>query len=118
VSQMAHDPVCNPDHYLSAGLSPQALIEAWELQFAEGNVVKYVARAQHKGNPREDLKKAIWYAMRAYEKCCAREDGRTAIDVDDKDNPDNPFGQGFLRDLEAAQERTVPVEGPGSWVPA
>jgi len=29
-----------------------------------GNVVKYVVRADHKGNPVEDLRKALWYIQR------------------------------------------------------
>ena len=40
------------------------VIEAWGLGFHLGNVVKYVARADHKGNPLEDLKKARWYLDR------------------------------------------------------
>jgi len=85
------------------GLSPQTLIEAWDLPFAEGNVIKYICRARHKGKEREDLKKAIWYAMRAYEVCCAHEEGRPRIDIDDKIDPHNPFGKGFLRELESYQ---------------
>jgi hypothetical protein len=29
-----------------------------------GNVVKYVVRADHKGNAVEDLRKALWYIQR------------------------------------------------------
>jgi hypothetical protein len=29
-----------------------------------GNVVKYLARCDHKGNAVEDLKKALWYLQR------------------------------------------------------
>jgi hypothetical protein len=36
-------------------------IEAWGLGFALGNCVKYIARAGHKHNAREDLQKALWY---------------------------------------------------------
>ena len=32
-----------------------------------GNVLKYVSRAQHKGNPSEDLRKAEWYLRKAIE---------------------------------------------------
>lgn len=32
-----------------------------------GNVLKYVSRAQHKGNPAEDLRKAEWYLRKAVE---------------------------------------------------
>lgn len=37
------------------------VIDAWGLGFALGNTVKYIARARHKGNELEDLKKARWY---------------------------------------------------------
>lgn len=40
------------------------VIEAWGLGFCLGNTVKYVARADHKGTPLEDLKKARWYLDR------------------------------------------------------
>jgi hypothetical protein len=43
-------------------------IEAWSLGFNLGNVVKYVARADHKVAPVEDLKKACWYLMREIER--------------------------------------------------
>jgi hypothetical protein len=43
-------------------------IEAWSLGFNLGNVIKYVARADHKSAPVEDLKKACWYLMREIER--------------------------------------------------
>lgn len=39
-------------------------IEDWDLGFHSGNVVKYVARAKHKGGELEDLRKARWYLDR------------------------------------------------------
>ena len=98
------DPVCNPDHYLKTGLSPQMVAERWNLPSCLMNAVKYIGRYRDKGKPRQDLKKAIWYLTRQYELQCAEEEGRAAIDIDDKDDPDNPFGVAFLCDLEAAQE--------------
>ena len=98
------DPVSAPSHYMKFGLSPQTLIEAFGLAFPEGNAIKYLARAKHKGNEIEDLKKAVWYALRAYELACAKRDGRPAIGIDNKQDTDNPFGAGFLRDLTVAQE--------------
>ena len=116
--RMAYNAVCNPDHYLKAGLSPQALIEAWDLPFSEGNVVKYITRARHKGKEVEDLEKAVWYALRALEKACARDDGRTTVDIDDKDDPGNPFGKAFLRDFRAAQQQVYNNSVLGNWTPA
>ena len=53
----------HPQHYVPTDGTYEAIkvIDAWELDFALGNVVKYVARAGKKGNPLEDLKKAAWY---------------------------------------------------------
>lgn len=45
------------------------VIEAWELNFHLGNVIKYISRAGKK-NPKEtltDLKKAQWYLNRYIE---------------------------------------------------
>lgn len=56
----------HPAHYGGKGNVYEAIkvIEAWELGFCLGNTVKYIARADHKGNPLEDLKKARWYLDR------------------------------------------------------
>lgn len=59
-----HDPVNAPAHYTFSGVEPIAAIEAWGLGFCLGNAVKYIARADHKGNRLEDLKKARWYLDR------------------------------------------------------
>jgi len=44
------------------------VIEAWELGFNLGNVIKYISRAGKKGSKLEDLKKAQWYLNREIEK--------------------------------------------------
>lgn len=54
----------NPSHYVDHKTTPIDLIEAYDLPFSEGNVIKYVARANEK-NGREDLKKALWYLLKA-----------------------------------------------------
>lgn len=59
------DPVNHPEHYTHGGIEVIDAIEAWKLGFHLGNVVKYVARAEHKGKPLEDLRKARWYLDRA-----------------------------------------------------
>jgi len=56
--------VTNPEHYRKAKIEPIEFIEAHELGFHEGNVIKYVARARYKGSEIEDLKKAKWYLER------------------------------------------------------
>jgi len=48
------------------------VIESWRLGFHLGNVVKYVARSDHKGQRLTDLKKAHWYLQREIERLEAR----------------------------------------------
>ena len=48
-------------------------IEDWKLGFHLGNVVKYVARSEHKGNAIQDLEKAAWYLQRKIEQLKGQE---------------------------------------------
>ena len=58
--------VNHPTHYGGESNPYEAIkvIEAWELGFNLGNVVKYVSRAGKKGDTLEDLHKAAWYLNR------------------------------------------------------
>lgn len=58
--------VNHPPHYGGEDNPYEAIkvIEAWELGFHLGNVVKYLCRAEKKGNVLEDLQKARWYLDR------------------------------------------------------
>ena len=47
-------------HYKIFRIQPSQFINENKLQFAEGNVIKYVCRHQHKGKA-DDIKKAIHY---------------------------------------------------------
>jgi hypothetical protein len=58
------DPVNNPTHYTVGGIETIDFIEAKKLGYNLGNVVKYLTRADHKGNKLEDLRKAQWYLTR------------------------------------------------------
>lgn len=58
------DIVNHPPHYNFGKIEVINVIEDWKLEYHEGNVVKYIARAKHKGNELEDLKKAAWYLNR------------------------------------------------------
>jgi hypothetical protein len=60
----AHDPVNSPSHYRVGGIDCLDFIEAKQLGYREGNVVKYVVRAKYKGNELEDLRKARFYLDR------------------------------------------------------
>jgi len=59
------DPVNHPLHYRAGGVETIDFIEAKDLNYRLGNVVKYVSRAGKKAtDPIEDLKKAAWYLER------------------------------------------------------
>jgi len=58
------DNVNHPSHYKVGGIETIDFIEAKKLNYNVGNVVKYITRADHKGNRKEDLLKAQWYLNR------------------------------------------------------
>ena len=58
------DPVEHPAHYKVGGIETIDFIEAKKLNYNIGNVVKYLTRADYKGNKLEDLRKAQWYLTR------------------------------------------------------
>lgn len=59
------DPVNHPPHYKSGGIETIDFIEAKDLNYRLGNVVKYVSRAGRKNtDPVQDLEKAAWYLQR------------------------------------------------------
>ena len=58
------DAIDHPSHYNVGSIEVIDAIESWSLDFHLGNVVKYIARAPHKGKFREDLEKAAWYLER------------------------------------------------------
>jgi hypothetical protein len=62
--------VNHPQHYGGSDNIYEAIkvIEAWDLGFNLGNVVKYISRAGKKGSRLEDLRKAQWYLNREINK--------------------------------------------------
>ena len=58
------DMVNHPPHYTSGGIETIDFIEAKQLGYNLGNVVKYVSRSTLKGDQLENLKKAQWYLNR------------------------------------------------------
>ena len=61
---LSKDAVNHPEHYTKGGIETIDFIEAKELGYNLGNVIKYVTRADHKGKKLEDLKKGAWYLAR------------------------------------------------------
>jgi len=64
----ASDAVNSPAHYTVGGIETIDFIEAKQLSYNLGNVVKYLTRADHKGNQLQDLQKAQWYLTREIER--------------------------------------------------
>jgi len=61
----ADDKVNSPSHYKVGGIETIDFIEAKQLDYHLGNVVKYISRAEFKDTKLENLKKAQWYLDRA-----------------------------------------------------
>ena len=65
---MTKENINHPSHYGGKDNTYEAIrvIEAWDLGFCLGNVVKYISREGKKeGNSDvQDLKKALWYLSR------------------------------------------------------
>jgi hypothetical protein len=55
--------VNHPIHY-TKGIECADYIESHEMDFFQGNAVKYLTRFKLKGNPIQDLEKAQWYVKR------------------------------------------------------
>ncbi len=56
--------VNHPDHYLQGLMEPIEIIEQMDMNFSLGDAIKYICRADHKGEKVQDLKKAFWYFHR------------------------------------------------------
>lgn len=58
------DPVNHPKHYTSHPSGIECIRITEHMNFCLGNAVKYIWRADEKGNSLEDLQKAAWYIAR------------------------------------------------------
>lgn len=65
-----NDNVNHPSHYTDSKIEVMDYIEDKQLNFARGNVIKYVSRAGKKDPTKEieDLSKAAWYLNREIER--------------------------------------------------
>ena len=73
IKKMSKDPVNNPEHYNMLDIEAIDLIEMSmtkdEFQgYLKGNVLKYVIRYKHKGSPKQDISKGLWYLKKLEEK--------------------------------------------------
>lgn len=58
------DPVSHPPHYTAHPSGVECIQITEHMGFCLGNAMKYIWRADEKGNAIEDLKKARWYIDR------------------------------------------------------
>lgn len=65
---MSHDPVNHPQHYTEHPSGVECIQITEHMNFNLGNALKYIWRADLKGNQVEDLKKAAWYVNREIER--------------------------------------------------
>lgn len=69
VHKHSDEATTDPKHYRDLVPEPIDVIEGWKLGYRLGNVIKYLARADHKGARLKDLMKARWYLDREIAKC-------------------------------------------------
>lgn len=72
------DPVNHPKHYNSHPSGVECITIVEHMGFCIGNAIKYLWRADKKGPPIEDLKKARWYIDREIQR-------REAMEADTRD---------------------------------
>lgn len=58
------DPVNHPSHYTAHPSGIECIEITQHMNFCLGNAVKYIWRADLKGDSIEDLEKAVWYIRR------------------------------------------------------
>ncbi len=63
-----NDPVSHPAHYTQHPSGVECIQITEHMGFCLGNAIKYIWRAELKGNSIEDLKKAAWYVQREIER--------------------------------------------------
>ena len=61
LEKQINDPVNHPAHYTGHPSGIECIEITRHMGFNLGNALKYIWRADHKGNALEDLKKARWY---------------------------------------------------------
>jgi hypothetical protein len=64
ITEETPDPINHPKHYVTDKVEVIDVIEAFDLDFYLGSVLKYVLRHNRKGKPLEDLRKAAWFLAR------------------------------------------------------
>lgn len=68
IGGQTNDPVNHPRHYTEHPSGVECIQITEHMGFCLGNAIKYIWRADLKGNSIEDLKKARWYLDREISK--------------------------------------------------
>jgi hypothetical protein len=68
VGRKVSDPVNHPKHYTSHPSGVECITVVEHMGFNVGNAIKYLWRADEKGNAFQDLEKAAWYGNRELER--------------------------------------------------
>lgn len=72
---LVDDLVNHPPHYKKHPSGVECIDVVEHFPFSLGNTIKYIWRADHKGNYVEDLKKARWYLDREIQRAEKMVDG-------------------------------------------
>ena len=63
-----NDPVNHPKHYTTHPSGVECITVTQHMNFCLGNAMKYIWRADEKGNDIQDLQKAVWYLIKEIER--------------------------------------------------
>jgi hypothetical protein len=96
------DPVNHPKHYNSHPSGVECITIVEHMGFCIGNAIKYLWRADKKGPPIEDLKKARWYIDREIQR-------REAMDLAEGDSGPVLIEQDFTDEHEEAQAQAEAI---------
>lgn len=86
-----HEKINHPPHYTKGGIEAISVIEAWNLNFHLGCVLKYICRYEKKDGspPINDLMKARWYLDRLIQKVLGPPNGE-GLPKEEESKPAKP----------------------------
>jgi Ran GTPase-activating protein (RanGAP) involved in mRNA processing and transport len=70
------DMVNHPVHYNKHPRGIEVIDFVEHMDFCTGNAIKYIARAEYKGNEIQDLQKAMWYIQRKIDTLHEKQENR------------------------------------------
>ncbi len=91
--EVVDDPVNHPFHYTHSEIECWDVIEDWNLPYHLGNVLKYICRAGHKSDAKEDLLKAKAYLDRYLAFRFGVTPAKKGQAADEKSGPERLCGQ-------------------------